>query len=522
MAFNSSSQDAIKITADLGTLVANRITAVQAVRKREQALSESRFQQAVVEQGLTYEAQIEYRKKQIEDEGKKISQDKEYIASLQKSLADVRKLKKFRDIREDYLASYESLKAGKTNLQQHQEFLTSQISSVTDEDMRKELREELTKVRTEIRQAEIDTVNNRIQIAQKDGTVFLLQNTINEVSKQKAFADLAGNEEESSAWEFSLVNLRQQLEQTKVVQAVHDIDLEVTRKGGTAIQKLERLNNEINFADSSTPIKIDGREYGSASEFWSQTRDKYLAGAGSGVFENFFAEFNQQVQNKISTASRINTFGFVPLATLDAVKRDYETLAQKAEFQPYLETLNNSQIANLSYGVELSSKALVESSVATLQLNTGLAKLNDLQTRYGIDTSTQRENLNQQIISKGSQLPSIKQAGENLAKVGAETPAPEVPKGTTPKEVFQTNVQPQKAPVDTQITTPKASTNKVPYTELLSLLKPEQIVRQGSDIFLAEGTTAPYRKLSSPDELKGLTEQQLIRPKGSQDIFVKL
>lgn len=61
---------------------------------------------------------------------------------------------------------------------------------------------------------------------------------------------------------------------------------------------------------------------------------------------------------------------------------------------------------------------------------------------------------------------------------------------------------------------------KVAAPELLSLLSEDQIVRQGSSVYLKQGVTAPYRKLGGPSELAGFKESDLIRTSGG-DIYVR-
>lgn len=517
MAFNTTADRALAISIDLSGLVSSRINSVVAVRNRERALAESKFQKTVIDQGLSYEAQIDYRKEQIASERKKVSPDNDYIKQLELSLSDIRKLNRFKKVREDYLTSYESLKLGKINLQTHATFLEDLIKNAQDEDAKQELRDELSKVRAEIGQSEIDTLNNRVLVAQKDGTVNILSKTIDDVVKRKAFADLAGNAEESSAWDISLTSLRKQLEEVRITQETHDMDFEITRKGGNALDKLERLNAKASLADDKTPITVDGRQYNSAKEFWTGQRDMYLSGVGTGVFSDFFGDLEKEVQDKIDTVSKVNAFGFIPIPTLDAIKTDYQRLALKPELQPFINKLTTSQTAALNYGVGKAADAIAQSSVATLQLNTGLAKLGTLEQNYGINLAAAKENLNQSIIQKGSQLPSIKEAGKNLLDVGAETPSPTVPVGTTPNEVFQSNTQPQVI-TPTTPTTPATPPATPPPSSLPKFNKSSSGFSSIVDYLKAQNYDSSFQSraklyeqagLGKLGDFKGLADQNL-------------
>lgn len=454
MAFNTSSERALNISIDLGGVVSARVAVVANVRQKERAISEAKFQQTVIDQGLSYDAQLEYRKKQIELERGKASPDLDYIMELGSSVSSIRQLNRFKKIREDYLSNYEKLKSGSISLKDHEGFLLGQLRSAPDEESRKQIRDEISTVRGQISESEINTLNNRVLLAEKDGTVNSLQEAIDLVSKRKAFADLAGNAEESTAWDVSLLSLRKNLQETKIENSIHDIDLNITRKGGNSSQKLGMLNDEISKADATTPLTLNGVTYDSAKDYWESKRDGYISGTSTDPnFQSFFKDFEAEVKTKIDTVSKINSYGFVPIATLESIQNDYRTLTLRSEFQNQLDNIENSKIAALSYGVDKSAGALIDSSVESLQLNSGLEALNSLSTKFGINLDSRKAELQQNIISKGSQLSGIKDATAQLGRVGAETPSGEIPDNLTPEGLLKQNNQVPTTPVTPPSTT---------------------------------------------------------------------
>lgn len=447
MAFNTTIDRAITISVRLGDVVNAQVATMNMVRKREQSLKEAAFQQTVIDQSLPYEAQLEYRKKQLADvKATPGAIDAEYVSTIEGSIKDIRKLIRFKKIREDYLSSYDALKSGKINLGQHLQFLEDQYRNIPDEDARNEIRNEITSVRAQINESETNTLNNRVILAQKDGTVAMLQSAIDAVSTKKAMADLTGNLEESSAWDISLVSLKKQLNETKIVNSLHDLDFKISNYGGTSIQKLDMLNSEIAKSDGNTPITVQGVTYNSAKDFWTGTRNSYINGTGDGQFANILNDLEGEVKNKIDTVSAVNKFGFVPVTTLESIQNDYNGLAARPEFATVVDKLTPSKVAALSYGVDKSANALINSSVEALQLQSGQESLKSLQAKFGIDTTAKQFELQGLIISKGSQLKSIKDATTQLQKVGAETPSTELPTGTTPGELFKSNNQPSTTP----------------------------------------------------------------------------
>lgn len=447
MAFNSTVAKTANGSTSLGAIVAAQVSSLSAVRGRVRAVAEANFQRAVMDGGLSYRAQVEFRKSQVAAAlADPAGVDEEYLASLRKAEADARKLARFQDIREAYLQSYEGLKSGKIGLAQHLSFLESQIASVDDEDARKEIRDEITSVRTQIAEAEANTLKNRVQLASKDGTVAALTSAIAEVSDRRARASLSGNDEEASSWDISILSLKKQLGETRIVNGLHDMDLSMSRATPGAMGKLEALAGKVASADSSAPVSVDGVRYGSEKEYWTSLRDSYISGSGSGRFQDFFGDLQGDVKLKIDTVSKVNPFSFVPVSTLEAIQRDYDSLAARPEFAPSAERLTASKVAALGYGVEVSAAAIASSSVETLQLSAGQDALRSLQSKFGIDTTAQKFDLQSKIIAKGSQLKGIKEATQQLAAVGAETPPAEVPSSVEPASVFSSSKKPSETP----------------------------------------------------------------------------
>ena len=97
MAKNITTQFSI----DLNLVVESSITAVKATRRREQIRKEAEFQRAVAN-GLSYEDQLMLREKQLEEEKESSLSEADYIGTLEKSIADTKKLNRFNKYRTRY------------------------------------------------------------------------------------------------------------------------------------------------------------------------------------------------------------------------------------------------------------------------------------------------------------------------------------------------------------------------------------------------------------------------------------
>lgn len=441
MAFNTTQDRALKVSANLGSTVENLVNNIYVARKAEFARKESLFQKTVAENGLSYKAQLEFRKEQLEElKSTPGAVDSGNLADLELSVANLRKLVKFQKIRDDYQANYLKLKSGKASLYDQRDLLRDQLKSTTDEEIRAEIQNELARNASDIQIAEKNTITNRVALAQKDGTVSTLNKTIDMLATKKAKADSAGDTEESSSLDLSLGILRKQLNETKVENVLHDIDLKLNSTSSSAVQRLDLLSQELKKADKKTPVTIDGVDYASTAEFWETERNAYINGNGSGRFQSFFNDLEKEAKQKIDTVSAISKYNMVPQPTLDALQQTYVGLANRAELANSLDKLEYSKVAVLNYGVTQAAKAIGTSTMESLQANTGLAALGTLEQKYGIDLTNQKANLTQDVLQRASQLKSLGQAFNVLKSKGLETPPTTDAPGTKPNEVLNTGM----------------------------------------------------------------------------------
>lgn len=446
MAFNTPADKAERIVINLEPIINSGLSAVSIVEKRERAVKEARFHQVVSEQGLSYTDQLERRQEMKNQELNQVTPDAEYLAQLDTEIANLRKLRRFENLREDYYDAYDNLVAGNSNLKEFRDFISGVLKQETDPEVREEYRKELSDVNKQIASEEIATLNNRVSLAQQDGTEAILRKTIRDVEKRQAFAKSNGNDEEATAWDVTLSSLNKQLSQKRIEDSIHDISFENFKNGGSvgAMAKLQKLDSIIKSANSKAPVTVDGVTYDSEKDFWTQARNSYIAGNGIiRDMSNFFNEVESEIKEKVDTVSALNKFGFVPTNTLDKIQEDYKSLANRREFEPFLERLSASQTAALAYGVDKSAEALTQASVQSLQAQTGVATLASLQARYGIDLTSKAVDLQDRVLQAGGQLQSKGQNIGIIERVGGQAPSGELPEGTDPQSIFNIGQEPQ-------------------------------------------------------------------------------
>lgn len=494
MAFDTGRDRAALVVVDLRSVVTTGITNLAASRSRDRAEKESAFQRSVLDNGLSYEDQIEFRKKQIEDEKNRESIDSEYVRELESDLSDIRSLKKFQEIREDYLSSYEDLVTGKGNLKQHKKFLEQVLEDNSNEEIQSQYREELATTIAAIESSEVATLNNRISLAEKDGSISLINKTIKDVKKKKSFAELNGNDEEASKWDISLQSLTQRKAEVQIQNSLHDLTFNAEQGEATsATGKLNELDKLVSKADGGSAVTINGVGYESERAYWESVRGDYVSGNGSiRGYETFFGELESEVKDKVDTVILKTPFGMTPVATLDGIKNTYDNLAKKDYLANYADQFESSRTVALGYGVSKAANAIQSSSIAEVNVTAGLAALDQLQSSYGINLEGAKFALNEEFVTIGSSLPGRANAAENLARAGIDTP--DATPAPSPSELLNLNAP---GGAFTPVTFDRKADDKTNLGQLMDALEELQS-RLGGDAKPFNTNNTPSTKTNKP------------------------
>lgn len=376
---------------NLAQVVRESIGAIQTVRRSENAKKEADFQ-AAVSSGMSYEAQIEYRQNQL-DEAKTsaFGVDEEQVANLNESITSLKKLKRFNDYRTKYAEALGDMNEGKINAKVYRDRLQTLLGGATDPELQLEIQGNITQADAEVKRYEDTILTNQVKRAQFDGTEKILNSTIKKVKDARSKASLAGNEDEVAAYDATLSSLTSQLTQTKIEDSVNDITVASATRGINASGKLSSLNEEISKADDNTPITIGGKRYDSAREYWTSTRDMYLAGQGSGLFSDYFGELDGEYSSKIN--GDIARYGYTPSSTIQSINQDFQTMAMKPEFQPFLDRVKNMGSVAVAAAVKTMAETIISRAQYSGDYKTADASLTQLGTQFGVDTQTYRLDL---------------------------------------------------------------------------------------------------------------------------------
>lgn len=426
--------DRAKLTVDLGSVVSNSITAVKAVRKGEQARKEAEFQRAI-SNGLSYEEQIKMREEQLKEENTSSFSDTEYILTLEKNIADTKKLNRFNKYRTRYAESLGELSAGKINEEQYLSTLENQLSGIDDPELRLEIQGDVAAARTKVKTYNDTILSNRVKKAKYDGTKDALNEVIGRVNVARASALINDNQDEVTAYDETLSALNSQISSVRIQDSITDFQVKSSTRGTNPVEKLNYINSEIQSADPNTAIKIGDRTYTSAQQFWSLERDNFLAGS-SQIFGNFFDELDTHTKNAINVNAA--KFGYPTQTILDEAFATFSGLRSKPEMTPFLNRLDITQATVMSEAVDKLAKTINAVGTNNLTFQEADIQLQNIATKYGIDVSGYRLQLDEQLrnLARGGVIDQAEatrlapDVSVELPKIGAEKPI--VPPGATP------------------------------------------------------------------------------------------
>lgn len=382
--------DRSTLSIDLRSVVSGAVTAVRAVRRSETARKQSEFQKAVAD-GLSYEDQVTFLQKlQAEEKELGTIGDSDFVKSLDKDISDTKKLVRFSKFRSKYQSSLSLLAAGKTTADQQLAMLEDQLSMTTDPDLKLEIMGDITDTQVALKKYNDTIVTNQISRAQKDGSQALINDVMSTVRSKRASAAIDGNEEEVSYYDLQLTALTSQLSQTQIVDSLNDATVRTLTRGLKATEKLDMLNQKIEGSDGSAPVTISNVRYNSAKEYWQTVQGSYLAGAGSGVFSDFFGELSTQTKDYLNTASARDGYATEP--TLASINSTYTQLATRPEMTLYQDRLTNTKTASMFDAVAKTAGKILDSATSG-NFSAADNALVSLGKTYGIDVTAYRTDL---------------------------------------------------------------------------------------------------------------------------------
>lgn len=404
--------------AHVGSVVSTAVQAAKNAKAEEQSRMEADFQAAIADGNMSYDAQLAFRQKQLAEENSSAFKDPDYVSTLEQSVGNIKRLNRFSKYRAKYQESLAKLNAGKETAARHLSILQSQLGFAADPELRQEILQNISSAQTDVKAYDDTVLANQVKKAQYDGTTKVLGDAISNVRDRMSLARLNGNEEEASALDVTLEVLKQQKDKADVEDTKSSLQVESITKGLSPFQKLDALNGKIASSEDAGPITIDGTSYASTKDYWTQTRDAYLSGAGTGLFANFFDETKSAYQDRIDTA--VARDGFATSATLDGIKADVDLIRSKPEFAPYAAQVDNLGATSEAAAFQTTAQKILDTASYTGDFATADKALVDYGSRFGVNVDAYRMTLGNALASGINSAAGARGETRTAAQIAAD------------------------------------------------------------------------------------------------------
>ena len=295
MAIERTQAFVLDIGKSLNVRFANLQAAITKVRLKE----EDTFQRAILDNNLSLEAQITYRKEQLEMEKGKLFPDSGYMSIFKTSIVQLNKRNRYKTFVDEFNDSFRAFELGRKTLSQHLTFLEGRLVGAEDDDIREELKNKIHDSQTLVQDRYWEVLQADIDLKTKDGTISALQKAIELAQTGSVKASLEKNELQQKVLETTRMVLDRELQTAQMLDDERTIDLK--RYGGQGIDvKMDWLKGKYSGSSLAlSPFKVGDTIYNSERDYW---QDK-LNGFVGEFIESKENEFKNDIysdQNKLN------------------------------------------------------------------------------------------------------------------------------------------------------------------------------------------------------------------------------
>ncbi len=405
MAFTRLS-DNQTVGSDLDTFVENVSKSLSRQIAIRNADDETRFNTLVLEQNLSLDGQLAYRKAQLS----RVSDDADETARIKKeisTLTDRIEQKSFSDAYLDKLIGFENGSAGIDSVIS---FLNGRLSSTTDEGIKSQIKKSLADMEGQRFDLTKQVLDAQISYAKQDKTAPVLAEAITRVSEAKAQAALAGNDQLSTMYDLQLQSLTKAKAEADITQASKDFSVATMSGYQNSTGLLDSYNARIAGAADSGPVDVGGVHYDSPKQYWTYKRDSYVADeSANGFFSRYAGEKKTDLAAKRSSNILTNE---------DVAKagKDIDALAARPELQTYSFKVNATRQDVVQAGADLRAQTIENRYTADLDVNRAFSDLATLKAAGANVESSETKILSAAAKLKETQVGNILETAQQIMK----------------------------------------------------------------------------------------------------------
>ncbi len=366
------------------------------------AEKELTFNKQVLENNLSLEDQLAYRKEQL----KEVADDPAERARIRNEISSLTnrvEQKKFTDSYTDKIISYES---GMTSIDSVIDWLTAQKANTTDEAIINSINQELVNKSNDKFNLNKQMMTDQTQYAINSKTDTILTDQLAKVSSAKAKALLAGDNTTAASLDLQIQALTKAKTENSVTNTVTNFAVSTMTGYASATKLLNSYNTQIAQAAESGPITIGDNTYTSAKQFWTYKRDSYVADQSA---SGLFARITTEAKSNVDTAASKN---LLTSSLLSSYTAEITALAGRPELAGYETLINNAKQDVLQSGADLISKAVYNSYQTNYDIGAAVTTLNSVKA-LGVNVDdTYTKILTSNAAIKNNAIQSILQAAQ--------------------------------------------------------------------------------------------------------------
>jgi LysM repeat protein len=407
MAFNRLSDknnEQLLVADNLDSFVSNAITLYGRQLQIRDAEDETRFNTAVLENSLSLADQLTYRKEQLKrvsdnpDEKKRITGE---IASLKNRIIQ----KTFTDA---YTSRLQDNASGVSSLDSTISWLKDQLASTTDDNIRSTINDQITQKETERFNQVQQLLKDQTDFAKNDKSDAVISAQITKVTAAKTAALLAGNDSLVANYDLQIQSLNQARSANSIETDMKNFAVATVAGSSNAIGLLDAYNNKIQNSPTDIPVTINGISYANAKEFWTYTRDAYLADSGS---SGFFTRLDNETTDAVKVKQSQNILGASDISSAASL---YNGLYARPELAGFTAKIDTAKADTIQTAANYISTKIQSNYEQSLDINKAISDLNSVKS-LGVNVDdTLTKILTSATSLKSQNITQIIQAAQDL------------------------------------------------------------------------------------------------------------
>lgn len=465
------------VATNLDAFISNQLFLVQQQRQQLNLEEESKFVRSVLEDNLTLDQQIDWRKEQLKKVPGSDRDERRRIRDEISSLKDQKEQKTFTD---SYIQQLTDLNAGIQSVDTTISWLRTRLANTTDSNVQTKIRDEIKNLESTRFTQRQNMLTSQTNYAVDSQTESIIDTQINRVNNARVQALNAGLDDYVALLDLQLQSLNKSLGESKITSSLLNFSVS-SATGQSALSLLNAFNDEVSKADPNTPVTIGGTRYESAQQYWQVERNEYLNDrSANGFFTRYQDELKEQVEYRESKKLLSN-------ATLSDVQSWYDFVKDRPELTDYQDRIQTEAQKALQFTADKRSAQIVNQFAVNLDAQKAISELAYIQDKFGVD-----QTLNyQRVVTSAAQEKEaqVREILSTMRSILSENP------GLSNQQALQQAIKTGAGVIFTpeQIATQKASD----IINQAGDVATKQQGTEGSPVDVTEEATKPFTPLPS-------------------------